>query len=87
MIKNNEYKFLFEGICPVDGGSDKYSATINTTGLIIVEDLLAYCEKQKEIPTFQEDWTRNIAEQFKCKVALLGYHRGGVRILSECEAS
>ena len=85
MKTRNEYKWQFEGICPINGRSDKYQATLTTSLTVIVEDLLAYCEKHSSTPTFQEDWTNNLAEKFGGKVILLCHHRGGVRILSECE--
>ena len=85
MKTRNEYKWNFEGICPINGRSDKYQATLTTSLTVIVEDLLAYCEKHSSIPTFQEDWAKALAKRFVGKVTLLCHHRGGVRILSECD--
>ena len=85
METQNEYQWNFEGICPINGQSDKYQATLTTSQTVIVEDLLAYCEKQSSVPTFQEDWTHSLAAKFCGKVTLLCHHRGGVRILSECD--
>ena len=87
MKTRNEYKWMFEGLCPVDNGSDKYWATLVTDEMIVVEDLLAYCQEQLSTPTFQEDWTTNLATKFGGTVTLIGHHRGGVRITSEAEAS
>ena len=86
MKTRNEYKWQFEGICPINGRSDKYQATLTTSLTVIVEDLLAYCEKHSAIPTFQEAWTTNLAGKFGGTVTLLGHHRGGVRITSAAEA-
>ena len=86
MKTRNEYKWTFEGLCPVDNGSDKYWATLETEKMVVVEDLLAYCEKHSTTPTFQEAWTTNLAGKFGGTVTLLGHHRGGVRITSAAEA-
>jgi len=86
MIVSNEYKWNFEGVCPINGQTDKYQASLTTSRTVIAEELLAYCEKHSSVPTFQEDWTHNLAAKFGGNVTLLCYHRGGVRILSKCES-
>jgi len=87
MKTQNQYRWGFRGTCPINGRSDKYYATIETKKFIIVEDLLAYCEANKEKPIFQEAWTKKLAEKFGVSVTLIGYHRGGVRIKSFAECS
>ena len=85
MKARNKYAWRFEGVCPINGGVDNYFATLEMEGMVVVEDLLEYCEKRRGTPTFQEDWAKGLCEAFGGKVVLRCHHRGGVLIESECE--
>jgi len=56
----NQYEFWVSAICPVDGTTDIYSATLRTNGIVPVETLLAASAKFANAFIYQETLTAEL---------------------------
>lgn len=74
MITRHELKM--SAICPVDQTTDVYDVVIETTFVLPVEDICEAIKKMASRKEYQENLTRELATNLRCKVTTTGYHSG-----------
>lgn len=70
------YEFSLRAACPVDDLGDVYAATVEATGPIPVETILAEAAKYAGRKLFQEDIAAELCRALGAKVTLVGWHSG-----------
>ncbi len=63
-------------VCPVDGLPDVYEATVETSRVIRVEDILAAADQLRTERIYQEDLTVRLARALGAQVTTIGWHSG-----------
>lgn len=71
------YQVSFVACCPVNDGTDEYSLTLESGHMIPVENLLDFLKVYRREAKYQEEITREIADQFNARKATThGFHSG-----------
>lgn len=73
MLVRHEMKFARR--CPVNDLRDVYHLTVETNGILKVEDILEAVAALPEV-AFQEALTLALAAVLRCAVTTVGYHSG-----------
>jgi hypothetical protein len=71
---SNRYAFTFMATCPVDGARITYAAEIVTAGMILAEDLLAWCARQST--GFHEAIADDMSNVFGGSQRITASHKG-----------
>lgn len=79
----NEHSLAIHATCAVNGCPDEYQATVRTSRVIRVEDILEAVRVATVNPILQEDLTARLARVLRCQVETTGEH-SGVRTKSTC---
>jgi GTP cyclohydrolase I len=69
-----EHRFQTSVRCPVNGARNCYAVAVRTDRLVMVEDILAAADQLAKGPSYQEDFTRQLAEVLNCQVETRGVH-------------
>ena len=72
-------------LCPVNGARDVYEVTLQLTGLVHVETIIAKIADFAPLRMYQEDLTQALADAFNCTVESVGFH-SGVKTRCICHA-
>ncbi len=72
----NKYTVHFTCLCPNDNETISYKTIIETTQMIMVEDINDYVFSLSKDKMYQEDVTEKIATKFKSSVTTFGSHQG-----------
>lgn len=69
------HELEFDRKCPLNDALDHYEARFETRAFLQVEDILKAIEKLPA-KAFQEEITRELADELGCAVTTIGYHSG-----------
>lgn len=72
----NTYSIEFYAKCPSNGVRIKYALTIQTTHLIMVEDIVEFIEDNTAKPVYQEALAEAIASMFPGVHTMRAHHHG-----------
>ncbi|TXG99913.1 MAG: hypothetical protein E6R08_00330 [Nevskiaceae bacterium] len=73
-MRLNFYTVKFQAVCPADGTSIDYAASISSAAMIRVEEIVLFTSAIAE--GFQEDIADQLYERFSSTLCLKGIHQG-----------